>query len=341
MRSLDNIRTFLELKGYTFTAQRLGIHQKEFVTISSQNGHGITISAENPLYPFATASVRLIAKDKLMAYDYMQAAGLNVPYTIAVTAAGQDGLHAAGLFEDGRRYIVKPNRGAGSAGLTLDVGSLDTAQKAVDTALRVAPIVLVQSQFVGEEVRLTIVDGKVRSALLRQKPRVVGDGRSSIRELVTAENSLRQSLKHTQAPYPILDETLLDKKLLTSTTVPGAGEIVELSKSTMIRGGASVFEILPKLHSSYVQNVERAVRRLGDGLLVVDLMMSAYDQPATDENYVFIEMNLSPALALYYSCRDGNHFAVVERYLGPMLERAIQGQRVEWPEPYAFSTIHR
>jgi D-alanine-D-alanine ligase-like ATP-grasp enzyme len=314
----------MEAKGYRFEVRQLGLNHKEFVTLISPKGGRLTLSATNPLYPFATASARLISKNKLMAYDYMRTAHVNVPMTTVVSRANRRQLDTSALFQKGHKYIVKPNSGAGSVGLTLDVDTVDRLSGALDKALQGAAVALVQPQFVGQEVRLTVINGKVCSALLRQKPQVVGDGSSSIGILIGQENAARSMLRNTQVPYPTLDEALVDSSLLTSTTIPVAGEVIELNKSTMIRGGASVFEILPSLHRSYVEAAERAVRDLGNGLVVVDIMVSAPEQPATADNYVFIEMNLCPALVLYYSCRDGRHFDILEDYLGPMLQRVTE-----------------
>ena len=195
-----------------------------------------------------------------------------------------------------------------------------------------APVALVQSQFVGQEVRLTVINRKIRSALLRQKPQVIGDGKTTVKNLIEQENGARRALQHVQTPYPVLDDSLVPLDLLQSTVVPAIGEVVELSKSTMIRGGASMYEILPEVHSSYIQAVESAIQGLGDGFFVVDLMVASYSQAATPDNYIFLEMNLAPALTLYYSCRDSDHFPIVEDYLGPMLERVL-GEHISYQTP--------
>jgi len=327
-QSIEFLREYLEPKGYLFETLNLGMKKTEYTFIQSlDNGDRLTLSSNNPLYPFTTSSARLIAKDKLMSYDLMRHIGIKSPKTVVIKKTDTEREDARRLMKECLSVVVKPFDRAGSNGLTLDVYDLSDLDTAIAKALENSNTALVQEQFIGEEVRFVVIDGLVKGAILRQKPRVIGDGNLNISQLIELENDNRSSLVGMTVQYPKLTEDNINKSILQDKRIPAQGETIELNKSTMISGGASIYNILNTIESSYVQIAEKVAARMGRGFVVIDMMIKDYKDPATDSNYVFIEMNLAPAIALFYSCRDGKHFKVVEDYLGPMLENILNKER--------------
>ncbi len=51
---------------------------------------------------------------------------------------------------------------------------------------------LIEHQLGGDVHRLLVLDGKLLDTVRRRRPSVVGDGRSSLRELVALENARRR-----------------------------------------------------------------------------------------------------------------------------------------------------
>ena len=321
-QSITIIEDVLSRQGYEFKALELA--GKWFMQIAQGGQPLLIMGYAYPLYPFATSSARLIAKHKDIAYEFVRSNGVAVPETVVVKDA--DLRAATELLQKSRSVIVKPQGGLGSKGLSLDVTGIDELQQAVATARQYDADVLVQRQFYGEEVRFTVIKGKVRAALLRQKPHVKGDGVSTLAQLIQKENEARRNISSTLVPYPQLDAALVDLKVLESDEVVPGGEIRELNKNTMIRGGASVYDIMDEIDPGYIALAEKACQGMGSGLVVADIMIADYTVPPASDNYVFIEFNLAPALSLFYSCRDGKHVEVVEKYLAPMLIEVMEGR---------------
>jgi D-alanine-D-alanine ligase-like ATP-grasp enzyme len=185
--------------------------------------------------------------------------------------------------------------------------------------------VVVQEQVCGDEIRFAVIDGVVKAAILRQTARVVGDGKLTLRALIDAENQSRQIVTDTAVAYPMLDATLIRTGDLDLASVPDHGVVVELAKGTMIRSGASMYNVMDDIHSTYIDMVNDFASKLGRGFVVADMMLQDYTQPMNDDNYAFIEFNITPALQLFYSCRDGKHFRIGEQYLAPMIDKVMQG----------------
>lgn len=325
VESVDILQRVLERRGYIVKALGLQNGTRAFVQICDSEGHALlTLAAHNPLYPFATSSARLIARNKMISYEYVTRNGVPVPRSVVVSPQG-DRSEAVRLLKDHGPVIVKPIQGAGGVGLTLDVTTEEELDRALEVAWQNNAQAIVQRQFFGEEVRFAVINGKAEAALLRQKPRVIGDGFSTVAQLIAKENSARQGIIDTIVPYPQLTGGLVGHDTMVDQTVLASGKAKELNKNTMIRGGASVYDSISTIDPGYIEAAERAAQGLGRGYLVVDMMIEDYTKPSSNDNHVFIEFNLAPALSLFYSCRDGKHVPIAEKFLVPMLESVMRG----------------
>jgi D-alanine-D-alanine ligase-like ATP-grasp enzyme len=318
------IANYLNQHDYQIDFLNLDEHYTGFVSINSSTKKGrLVINSKSPTYPFATVSARRILRNKALSYALAESFDIATPSTI-ITTTYTDELEL--FLSTHGMVIVKPNNGQGGSGLTLNIKNREELKAAVQRALLHSNQVLVQRQFIGEEVRFTAFNGHVRSALLRQKPNVVGDGISTIAQLINVENEARSLLTFSAVQYPLLDEKLLSSEMLHSQKVPFFGEKVELGLGTMIRNGASMYDVMDTIDKSYIEIVEKIASSFGNGMIALDMMIGDIHTVANKDNYIFLEMNNDPALVLYYSCRDGKNFDIVNNYLGPMLINAIEGK---------------
>lgn len=316
---------YLEDNGCVVQTLDLGSDTGTYVTIRSLRGGQMIMNADHPTYPFASAAARNIYKDKQKSYYLVESLGLTTPATLVTDGYDKE---AQEFLDRHGKVIVKPRSGQGSRGLSLNITNADMLRAAIDKALIGSKGgVLLQRQFIGEEVRFMLFNGHVEAALLREKPHVIGDGVATIRQLIELENEARRSITHSAVPYPQLDDSVIDSMYLTSHIVPKAGERVELGLGTMIRTGASIYDIRTTIHQSYLAIAEKIAEKFGKGILAIDIMIADLFQPAEPENYIFLEMNNDPALILFYSCRDGHNVDIVGQHLGPMLINAIEGRK--------------
>lgn len=299
----------LQAKGYHMNVES---DEPLVVTYESPAGKRWTTKASHITYPFNSEYVRDISINKEKAYDFAATHGFSAPYSKTVQAEISE-QEASELFATYGTLIVKPSDSSLGRGLTLNITTFSELKKAIVTAREVSPIVLVQQQVEGEELRFVAIGGKVEAALLRQTARVVGDGESTIAMLVAKENESRRQIELERITYPVLSEELVDTALLTSDHVPAKGDVVELNRSTMVRGGASIYNVLPEVDKTYIERVEALLKPLGAGFIVADVFCKDYTQPATDKNHWLIEFNTAPVLKLCYACRDGRQFDVVSR----------------------------
>ncbi len=260
-------------------------------------------------YPFTSISARRISTNKQASYDFASLHGVTIPHTLHTHAFKT----AAAFLKKYGRVVVKPLDKSGGVGLTLDITTKDQLKKAMKGASKGNIPVLIQEQFIGEELRFTILKGKVESIILRRSPRVVGDGQGTVQQLIKQENTERAQLHFPLLTYPQLTKLNISSDLLKSRYIPEKGEIIELSKTTMIGKGASFYGVTKEVHKSYIDIAEELALGLNSAMLVVDMMVKDHLKPATPENYVFLEFNTSPAPQVYSSLRGGDQPPIIDK----------------------------
>ncbi|HSH55732.1 MAG TPA: hypothetical protein VK983_02815 [Candidatus Limnocylindrales bacterium] len=314
--SIELLKMALGERGYT--TQGLILNGRSFTVFTSPRGKVWCTSNAHIQYPFPTSTARPISDSKILAYELADQLGIQYPKTVYVTDENTETPGIEDLMANGP-VIVKPNNASLARGLTLNITDKITLKKAIDEAKVFSKAALVQEQVSGEEVRLAIINGQVVAALVRQTPRVIGDGQSNLETLIARENEQRRQLDLRFSTYPDLDASIIDFSRFTMEHIPAQGEVIELGSSAMIRYGASLFNISDTLHQSYKDEAVRLAEVLGDGFVVVDMFVQDYRQPAEKDNYHFIEFNMSPILVLFYSCRDGNNYDILAK-LAPMID---------------------
>jgi D-alanine-D-alanine ligase-like ATP-grasp enzyme len=299
--SIDLMRAALLERN--FLAEDLRLDGKSYTRFTAPSGKSWLTRNAQVGYQFMTPAIRGISRNKVLAHELATSLGVRSPHTTQVTTK---------LTDDEMRsllqyapLVVKPANASGSSGVTLQVRTVPTLEVALSTAHAIANVALVQSQVEGDEIRFTVVNGTVQAAILRQTPRLVGDGEHTVRELLDAENLERAALELPYITYPQLDETLIDFSALNFDEIVPMGKVLELSRSTMIKTGASVYDVLDKVHPTYVTIAETLATALSARFIVVDIIIQDYTTPLDEHNYAFLEFNTSPALKLFYSCRDG------------------------------------
>ncbi|HEY5386503.1 MAG TPA: hypothetical protein VIL79_01235, partial [Thermoleophilia bacterium] len=173
-----------------------------------------------------------VAGDKPLVYRLLAARGLPVARH---AVCRYDDLATATVFAAGLAVpcVVKPALGgAAGAGVTTGVAGETHLARAMARAGAWSDDVVVEEQVAGDNYRLLYFDGELLDAVLRSPPRVCGDGRSSIAQLVAADNADRarrgsdaaQSLVHVDRD---LKNTLRGQGL-GLRSVPAAGDWVQI-----------------------------------------------------------------------------------------------------------------
>ena len=239
-----------------------------------------------------TSAVALsICDDKRMTRRIVEAAGVRAPERIDADdpAAIKQALKRHGAL------VVKPARGEQGQGVAVGLKTMGEVQTALDRARRICPEVLVEEQVQGEDLRLVVIDYKVVACALRRPPRVIGDGRSTLRALIEHQSRRRAAATGGESTIPLDDETdrtLAEAGYQLDDVAPEGVEIL-VRKAANLHLGGTIHDVTDSVHPALAQAAVAAARAIDIPVTGIDLMVRSPDQP----DYAFIEANERPGLA--------------------------------------------
>lgn len=232
---------------------------------------------------------------KPVAAQLMAAAGLPVPQHV-VTEDQDAAVHAA--REIGFPVVLKPSRADQGIGVHLNVFD-EAAVKRLFPAVRRHGKVLVEKQEPGFDHRMLVLNGKLIAAARRLPAQIVGDGQSTIRELIDAANmDPRRGVNHSN----VLEKITIDDELrrtLTSAglnlqSVPEAKRVVSLRLTANIATGAIAEDVTDLVHPENRKMAECAAGVLGLDLAGVDFISTDISRSHLEIGGAICEINQGP-----------------------------------------------
>lgn len=295
-------------RGFTVRAGTIAGERR--IRITSPSGRN-WLSGAMIAFPMNSREVCLVAGNKNISYEFARMLDIPYPQTLYLTQdESTNNEETALLLEKYGKLVVKPLDGYKSHGITLNIKTPESLRAALETAWVESPTAIVQQQVEGEEYRFSVLDGKVISVLRRERPQVIGDGESMVKELIVEENLRRQQLQ-TAVPYPEWTRDLVGDAL-DSQKVLANGEVKILTNATMVANGASIYDVTDETHQDYIMMAERFAQAIGAGFVAVDMFIDDHKSYGT---YWFNECNAAPALKLYKAVRNKNCDHVIKAVL--------------------------
>jgi cyanophycin synthetase len=224
--------------------------------------------------------------------------------------------------------VVKPASGGGGEGVTTGVVSTYDLVCAASLASLYDRNLLVEKQEQGEVYRLLYLDGKLLDAVLREPPTVIGDGRSSIRELVATENRKRldwgAKLAHSVVQIDIEMRRTLAKQGLELSSIPERGAVVKLKMVINDNSQNDNVSAANMLCKSIIEDGAAAAAAAGVRLAGVDIITTDPSVPLAQSGGAILEVNAGPSYHHHYYKRDGSY--PVATHILPCL-LAVQQER--------------
>ncbi|HSF65688.1 MAG TPA: hypothetical protein VLA78_14965 [Paracoccaceae bacterium] len=201
-----------------------------------------------------------LAKDKIATNRVLAQAGLPVARQVIVTGTAEEW---DGLADLGRPLVVKPAAGNRSRGVNVAVADRATFRQAVRDARVFGKTVIAESFLPGHEFRIFVARDRVLIGFERTCPQVVGDGVSTLRQLIDAANDWNAGWPGLLFPLDE-DAALIAEQGLGPESVPDAGRQVLTGRIPgPLHGGRPVFRAPETMHPDNLQMFVQAARLLG------------------------------------------------------------------------------
>lgn len=224
----------------------------------------------------------------------------------------------------GYPVVVKPADADRGLGVAADLRSPDEVIDAFHQASKISSKVLVEKWFSGSTHRLTVQDGQVIRVVKRVAGGVVGDGLSSIEQLVQRFQQTPMQARMTRRlgqPALALDDealSLLSREGLNPLTIPKVGEYVRLRRRDNVNAGATNVELTPhdnaSVHPDNTRLAIDAASVLRLDFAGIDLIISDISRSWLEVGALICEVNAEPQMGAWKNPLLYRH--VLERLFG-------------------------
>jgi len=284
----------------------------------------------------------LLASDKTRLYQMLGGSGIAVPEH-RLFEADEPSRAVEFLESHSGPCVLKPARSAHGWGVTTQLRHPKEVRRAARWAGRFDHLLLIERQRDGAVHRLLVVDGAVVDAVRRRPPRVKGDGRSTIAELVEAEYEERLRARDDGgAPSrfdPVTPPFVLDLDCLLTLraqglsphSVPDEGDLVTV-KTVTNQNSPADNETLETIPEDLADLAVAAASAAGLSLAGIDLVAPVGGSPTV------IDVNAHPGLWHHYRVADPSRATdvaaqILRVLLGDAVERAAGQERQRTSSP--------
>ncbi|KKS26348.1 MAG: hypothetical protein UV36_C0013G0002 [Parcubacteria group bacterium GW2011_GWC2_42_6] len=224
--------------------------------------------------------------------------------------------------------VVKPRWGSVSRHVFVDINSKEKLKEAIKNVKEICPWVVVEKFLTGASVwRATVVDYKLGGVVKRIPANVVGDGVSSIAELVETKNAdpRRGEPKQKDCTYLkiVLDQTsakLLAAQKLAFGGVPARGQQVWLQEKIILDLGADLLDATGAAHPDNIKIFEQAARVFGAQLVGIDFLCRDIGVSWREQECAIIELNSLPFIDMHHYPLEGQPRNIAAMLLAMMEE---------------------
>ena len=238
-----------------------------------------------------------ISRDKDLTKALLQSCGVPVPEGRIVESA-PDAWEAAN--DIGLPVVIKPCDGNHGRGVFIELTHREEIESAYHIALEEGTGVIVESYIPGTEHRLLIVGGKLVAATRGDSVSVIGDGSSTIAELINSQiNS--DPRRGTTENHP-LNLIRIDSAAQIEIARQGyeSDSIVPVGTKVLVqRNGNHAFDVTDEVHPSIASVASLAARVIGLDIAGIDLVAGDISRPLNEQNGAIVEVNAGPSLLMH------------------------------------------
>jgi cyanophycin synthetase len=272
-----------------------GVHQKRIqATLSSMSG---ILAVE-------------LACDKEGTKTILKDAGIPVPRGTLIQYLDELGeaIDEVGGFP----IVIKPLDGNHGRGITIDINSRQEAEEAYDLASAASKTrsVIVERYYRGSDHRVLVINGRVAAVAERIPAHVIGDGRSTVGELIEITN---RDPNRGEGHANVLTKITIDKTALNVLgrqgydlgTVLPEGAIAYLRATANLSTGGIAVDRTDEIHPENVWICQRVAKLIGLDIAGIDVVTPDIRKPLREVDGVIVEVNAAPGFRMHVAPSRG------------------------------------
>jgi len=217
----------------------------------------------------------------------------------------------------GLPVVIKPLNANHGRGVSINLTEDDEIRAAFDNARKHSRAVIVEAFLKGLDHRLLVINGKLEAASKRVPGHVVGDGKSTVEELLDIVNSdPRRGVGHekvlTRLELDYQANRLLELRGMTSASVPDEGQIVYLRSTGNLSTGGTAVDVTDIIHPDNKSMAERAAMAIGLDVCGVDFLTEDITVSYKVGGGGICEVNAAPGFRMHTAPSEGTPRNVAE-----------------------------
>ena len=248
-----------------------------------------------------------LASDKEETNKILASLGLPVPKQELVQNE-EGALRAARRL--GVPVVTKPFNGNHGRGISIHLMTDEEVIEGFKAAREHSRSVIVENFLSGDDHRLLVVNGELVAATRRTPGHVIGDGNSTIAQLVEVVNAdPRRGVGHekvlTRIELDAQATMMMERIGYTATSVPKADEIVYLRSTANLSTGGTATDVTDIIHPDNRDMAVRAIRAIGLDVGGVDFLSTNIAESYKSIGGGICEVNAAPGFRMHVSPSEG------------------------------------
>lgn len=255
-----------------------------------------------------------IADDKRWTKELLARMGIPVPegYTVGTLP---ELLEVAEKI--GYPITIKPISGNHGRGITTNISKFKNLESAFLDAKRISQMLLVEKFLPGADYRILVINGKYTAACRRDPAYIIGDGLSTIMQLIDKINlDPKRGYGHekilTSIKVDLMTKRLLKLKNLTIKSIIPKDEKLYLKTTANLSSGGIAIDVTDEIHPMTKVMAERISQIIGLNVIGIDMITTDHKIPLSNSNGGIIEVNAAPGFRMHLSPSEGKSRNVSE-----------------------------
>ena len=242
-----------------------------------------------------------IACDKMLTKELLSICGIPVPYGKIVHTEAEAVKAAQNI---GYPVVVKPQNGNQGKGVSLNLKKNHEVVNAFNLAKTYSHKIMVERQIRGRHYRVLVVNGRFCCAAERIPAHVIGDGVSSITQLVDMVNQdpLRGEYHEkalTKIKIDPIVKNVLARSGYTLDSVPPKGKFVVLRENGNLSTGGTAMDVTDEVCLENKHLAEKVAKVIGLDIAGIDITIEHISIPLEKSRGAVIEVNAAPGIRMH------------------------------------------
>ena len=221
--------------------------------------------------------------------------------------------------------VIKPEADTvGGHDVYLDIFSKETATQLIDKVLQHRRAVLVEEYVANyKEYRVLVLRGKVIAVIYKKPAYIIGDGKSTIQELIDKKNIQRAAAENIRlSPIPTNDECmkLLQQQECTLQTILDNGKEIQLQRLGNAAVGGEMIDATDDISNENTKMCAAVLDVIGLEFAGIDILCTDISEEISSSNGVIIETNSFPGVTCHQYPEKGESRDVATQIIEAVFE---------------------